>query len=278
MPNQTDPETSPPTAPVILLGTVAIEPNRWGTVHADRMPMTSLVPWLDSLADAGFDGLEVWEQHLTMEAPASADAIIDGPLPVRIFNSYASLDVDSPVERSFVADWVHRSGAKGVKFNVGNDPESEGLYAERIADWLDLLPASATLICECHEGISIAEDPVVANRIFDAAGPTDRLQALVHTHESAENLRARFDAYGDRISHVHVNYLDIANRRVPTLADQRSDLEAKVALLRGLGFSGTWTIEFVQGVLSADDTPAHLVPQAVADLAVLRDVLGSAGS
>ncbi len=62
---------------------------------------------------------------------------------------------------------------------------------------------------------------------------------------------------------------------MPTLADQRADLEAKVDLLGSLGFSGTWTIEFVNGVLSADDTPDHLVPQAVADLAVLRDVLGS---
>ncbi len=256
-----------------MLGTVAIEPNRWGTVHPDRLPSTSLAPWLDVIAEAGFDGLEVWEQHLTMEAPSSADTIIGGPLPVRIFNTYASLDVDSSVERSFVADWVRRAGATAVKFNVGNETAAEADYVERIIEWLEMLPSEVALICECHEGISIAEDPEVAARIFEAAGPLDRLQALVHTHESLDHLRSRFDAYGERITHVHVNYLDITNRRVPALADRRSDLEAKAGLLRDLGFDGTWTIEFVSGILSLDDVPERLIPQAAEDLTVLRDVL-----
>ncbi len=261
------------TTPTILLGTVAIEPNRWGTVSADRLPVTRLPDWLATIADAGFDGLEVWEQHLTMESAATAEAIIGGPVPVQIFNSYVSLDVDDSAERTFVADWVQQCGASGVKFNVGNDPEAEGAYAERISDWIEQLPADVSLFCECHEGISIAEDPAVAARIFSAAGPVDRLGALVHTHESFDHLRARFDAYGDRIRHVHVNYLDVANRRVPPLADQRSDLEAKVDLLRSLGFGGSWTIEFVSGILSDNDQPEVLLRQAAADLAVLRDVL-----
>ena len=256
----------------ILLGTVAIEPNRWGTVHADRLPLCSVGEWIDMIADAGFDGLEIWDQHLTMASPADAEKTL-GRLPTTVFNSYASLDVADTSERSFVADWVERCGATAVKFNVGNDADSEAVYAERIAEWLELLPAETSLICECHEGISIAEDPVVAARIFDAVGPSERLAALVHTHESLDNLAARFDVYGDRIRHVHVNYLDIANRSVPPLHERREDLEATVSFLRSQGFSGTWTLEFVAGILSAHDHPQALLARAVEDLAVLRDVI-----
>lgn len=255
-----------------LLGTVAIEPNRWGTVHADRLPLCSVGEWIDVIAHAGFDGLEIWDRHLTMASPTDAEKTL-ARLPVTVFNSYASLDVADSSERSFVADWVERCGAEAVKFNVGNDADSEAVYAERIAEWLELIPHDTSLICECHEGISIAEDPVVAARIFDAAGPSERLGALIHTHESLDHLAARFDAYGDRIRHVHVNYLDVANRSVPTLDQRRKDLEATVSFLRSQGFSGTWTLEFVTGILSADDHPEALLARAADDLAVLRDVI-----
>lgn len=256
----------------VLLGTVAIEPNRWGTVHADRMPMCAVGEWADSIGGAGFDGIEVWDQHLTMASPTDVERIL-GTLSVPVFNSYASLDVADASERAFVADWVGRCGASAVKFNVGNDAAAERDYAERIAGWLELLPDTASLICECHEGISIAEDPIVAARIFDAAGPPERLGALIHTHESLDHLAERFDAYGDRIRHVHVNYLDVANRSVPALADRRTDLEASVSFLRSQGFTGTWTVEFVSGILSPDDHPEALMARAAEDVAVLRDVL-----
>jgi sugar phosphate isomerase/epimerase len=280
-----------PAAPTILLGTVALEPNRWGTIDRSRHPVARISPWLEPLHRAGFDGLEIWDRHLTepadqptadsstadssAAAPAETEtqAILDGPLPIVIFNSYVSLDDHHDGARRAVADWVRRSGARGVKFNVGNDPSAIELYVERIRRWLRVIPSQAMLLCECHAGISIAEDPVVAAAIFDALGESDRLGAIVHTHESADHLRSRFAAYGDRIRHVHVNYLRTDPPSVPELGTQRSDLGAKVELLRSLGFEGTWTIEFVAGVLSDRDRPELLAAQAIADLGVLREVL-----
>ena len=160
--------------------------------------------------------------------------------------------------------------------NVGNDSEAETRYVERIIEWLGALPAGTAALCECHHGISIAEDPNVAARIFDAAGPASALQAIVHTHEDHDHVRARFDAYGDRITHVHVNYLDFASGSGPALlADQREALESDVALLQSLGFAGSWTIEFTHGTLTAEnDHPEFLIASATADAEVLREVLG----
>ncbi|MEZ5343846.1 MAG: hypothetical protein R2706_21135 [Acidimicrobiales bacterium] len=173
---------------------------------------------------------------------------------------------------------AERAGSGAIKFNVGNVLADQHHYAERIAEWLDALPPTMRLLCECHHGISIAEDPAVAAAIFDAAGPATRLQAIVHTHESDDHLRTRFDAYGDRISHVHVNFLNFTTMRAPRLIDIQDEVEAKVALLHGLGFQGSWTIEFTEGVLTANDNPDYLLARAADDLAVLRGVLAKAAT
>lgn len=257
----------------VLLGTVAIEPTRWQ--RGDALPPTlRLAQWLDPIAQAGFDGLEVWERHLTEASAEDLDAIAGHRLAVSCFNTYTSLDDAEPAGREAVATWVRRTGATGVKFNVGADPDAEDDYVARIAAWLDTLPDTATLLCECHHRISIAEDPSVAARIFDAVGAPRRLGAIVHTHDGRDHLQACFDAYGDRIRHVHVNHLRFDEGLVaPALAEIEDEVGAKVDLLRGLGFDGTWTIEFVRGVSTADDRPEVTVAQAAADLAVLRSLI-----
>lgn len=260
----------------VLLGTVALEPNRWGTVDPSGAPRTVLAEWVDAIAAAGFDGLELWERHLLVDPGASA-ALLDGPLPLTVFNSYITFDDDDPTARVAAAVRVGACRSEAVKFNVGSDPGQLDRYAERTRAWLDLLPLSTTLLCECHAGTAAADDPVAAAEFLDAVAGPDRVQAIVHTHEDADGLRARFDAYGERITHVHVNYLDLATLSAPPLVDQRADLSAKAALLDGLGFTGSWTIEFVHGLLTDHDEPGALLGQATADLAILRSVLGDVG-
>lgn len=259
--------------PAILLGTVALEPNRWGTVDRSGAATIDLAALLPDIASAGFDGLELWDRHLTQASPEQAAALIDGALPITVFNSYVGFDDPDPTARDEAAAWVARAGSRGVKCNVGNDPDAAPAYAARIARWLDALPEDVAVLCECHAGISIAEEPEVAAAIFAAAGPPERMQAIVHTHEDPAHLRARFDAYGDRITHVHVNFLDLEAGGAPPLRDRCDELATKARLLHTLGFRGSWTIEFVHGLLTDNDDPAHLLAQATLDLAVLREVL-----
>lgn len=257
----------------VLLGTVAIEPNRWGTIRPDRSPQIRLAEWTDRIAALGVHGIEVWEGHVTGLDDIELAALLDGPAPVRIFNSYADFDEPDPADRDRVASWVERTGAVAVKFNVGNDPGQEGAYADRLAAWLDALPPGVAAICECHHSISIAEDPAVAARILEAAGPPDRVQALVHTHDGTDGVAAKLDALGDRVTHVHVNYLDTATFQHPPLAQVEDELASVIDTLSGRGFRGSWTLEFVAGLLTDDDRPEVLLDQAAADLEVLRRLL-----
>lgn len=259
----------------VLLGTVAIEPNRWGTVSRDRVPVTRLADWVDLIADAGFDGVEVWDGHLTTASASDVDGVIRGPLPIPVFNSYADFGPgqDAAGTRAATAEWATRTSSRAVKFNVGDDPDDEAGYVERIAAWLEALPDGTAALCECHQGISIAETPAVAARILEAAGPVDRVQALVHTHDAPDLVRSKFDLFGDRITHVHVNFLDFATMQHPTLASCVDRLAAFHDLVTERGFTGSWTLEFVAGLLTERDEPGALLEQAAADLPVLRSVL-----
>jgi sugar phosphate isomerase/epimerase len=248
---------------LLLLGTVAIEPNRWGTVDPARRATIDVADWLDDIAGIGFEGVELWDGHAN-------DAVAAHRLPVPIFNSYASLDDRGAEARDAAARWAERLGAHAIKFNVGSDPTAASQYAERVADWSSRVADDVVLLCECHAG-TIAEDPSVAAHVLDASGRPDRVGAIVHTHEDDDSLRHRFDSYGDRIRHVHVNLLD--HGRMPRLRDVQDRLAHSLDLLAALGFHGTWTLEFVHGLLTEADRPAALLEQAADDFAVLRALL-----
>ena len=251
----------------VLLGTVALDPNRWGTVTGRREASIPLSPWLISIATAGFDGLEVWEPHLRAAEP-EVDAVLTGPLPTVVLNGYAALE-DAEHLQALTA-LIEESRAAAVKTNTGADASRLHQEAQTAAQWLDRLPSGVRLLLECHHGTAIADDHSAAARFLAEVGPADLVQAIVHTHEDSEHVRARFDAYGERITHAHVNHLDAGS--APPLVDV-DDLADRVALLRSLGFRGSWTIEFVHGLLTARDRPEVLVEQAIADLAILRQVL-----
>ncbi len=258
--------------PAVLLGTAALDPNRWGTLELSGEPATRLSEWLGPIAEAGFAGLELWDQHATAASDDEIAAVLGHDLPVVVFDSSASFDDADPAARDAMAGWAGRTGCSKVKFDIGADYDLQDAYAERIAAVADQLPVGTALLCECRQGISLAENPIVATEIFEAAGSPERVQAVVHTHDSSEHLRARFDRYGDRITHVHVNYLDFAEG-APRLVDIQHELHAKVTLLRSLGFTGSWTLELVAGVMTEADTPGLLMEQAAEDLRVLHEVL-----
>ncbi len=65
----------------VFLGTIVLEPNRWFGVTHERWGTTAVSAWLDAIAAAGFDGIELWESHFRDADPEERQAILDHPLP-----------------------------------------------------------------------------------------------------------------------------------------------------------------------------------------------------
>lgn len=250
----------------IHLGTIAIEPARWAWLGDDPATPIAVSPWLDRIRDAGFDGIELWEPHVRQAEPGEVAAVFDHPLPVAVFNTYVGFDDPDDTGREATAEWIRRSGAGKAKWNTGAERHdgARGAYRGRLERFAAMIPA-VELVCECHDG-SAMDDPAFAAHVL-AGGSS----ALFHTHDDLDLIRAKFAAYGDRITHVHVNHLFTG---CPKLADIRDELAEKVGVARELGFDGTWTLEFVHGTGDpAHDRPEPLFAQAVEDLGVLRDLL-----
>ncbi len=261
----------------VYLGTVAIEPNRWGLVEAGGEPLTRVSEWLADIEAAGFDGLELWERHARSVSDEERDAVVASAVPIRILSSYTSWDDPDDAIRAEAAAWVERVGADGVKFNVGSDPEAVGDYTERLRTFEAAVPEGARLLCECHFG-TVAEDPVVARDMFDAVANPERLSAIVHLHPMArDEWSAPLAVLGERVGHVHVQLAEVpASTSVAELAETlRPDVEA----IRAASPSVTWTIEFSHGMWGfgvdhgENDHPAYILQTAGRDLEALRAVL-----
>jgi sugar phosphate isomerase/epimerase len=249
----------------INLGTIVLEPNRWFGVTQDRWATTPISEWLDRIAAAGFDGIELWEAHFRDADETERRAILDHPVAVAVYNTYVSFDEEDDTDRLAVAELITATGAPKVKWNTGAERDRASLdaYAARLERWAAAMP-DVELVCECHDG-SAMDDPAAAARVLSYGS-----NALFHTHDDLDLIRAKFDAYGDRISHVHVNHLFTGS---PALTEIRDELVEKVSLVGDLGFAGTWTLEFVHGAGGDRDQPEPMFARAVDDLAVLRDIL-----
>jgi hypothetical protein len=248
--------------PPIYLNTVLPEMNRW---NRDAGELTLKVSeWTQRFSDDGFDGLELWQFHATQVDQEEVEAIRTGPCPVKIFNAYCTTEPEEADDRKKISELALSLGAEGMKYNSGKDFDRHELYVECLKEWRALLPDDFRLMCECHRGSTMA-DTELANKTLDQLG-RDKFGMIIHGMDNPlEVLNERFDAYGDRIMHIHGNL----SKNGP-MSDQAA-LE-RIELLHRLGFNGTYSIEFTQGIRDGL-TQEQLYTNAVRDLNILRKAL-----
>jgi sugar phosphate isomerase/epimerase len=255
-----------------FINTVAVEPKRWSK---ERIPAATVSPLLQASVEAGFDGVELWQFHYTKASVAEKTAIAHVGCPVRIFNSYVIPGVTPAEELQEVADAVSELGSPvgWVKFNlgpVGGDAEAQIAAA---MEWAAAMPAAVKLLCECHPG-TVLETPEAAAAAF-AQWPDDRFEAIVHPFSTApERLREWFAHLGQRITHLHIQTRDADNRFVSPAQNPQAVMSG-LDILREASFSGTASIEFVDGTNRKESTPAELFHQAVADLQWIKAAVAS---
>ena len=252
------------TADQVYLGTVLLERNRWNP--EDRTPSFRVSDWTDRISGDGFDGLELWENHAMLADDEEVQRLRHGACPVKIFNAYDRCEPDTHADRERIAAMAISLGAEGMKYNTGKDFERHDAYVESIRQWRAMFAPGFRLLCECHRGSTMA-DPQLADETLDRLGRDDFGMILHGLDNDEQTVRERFGHYGDRITHLHCNLS--AKGLMP-----EKQVRDRLALLRELGFRGTFTIEFTEGVrsdLSIDD----LYRNAVRDLRLLRKCLAA---
>lgn len=250
--------------PEIYLGTVLLEVNRWG---GDGQPSFLVSDWTRRLADEGFDGLELWQHHALRADAEEVARLKAGPCPVKVFNAYDTLDPETGAARERIAEVAVGLGAWGMKYNFGKTPERLDTYVEALQEWKGLFPGEFRMLCECHRGSGMEDSALAAKTFNRLSGPG--FEAIIHGMDNPEEMvRERFGAYGERITHIHAN---LSSKGLMSEAAVCARLE----LLRSLGFRGTFTIEFTEGIRDGL-TIEELYRNAVRDFRLLRTCLEKA--
>jgi hypothetical protein len=244
-----------------------MERNRW---TADKQPTVAVSDWLADLARAGFDGIELWENHAVAASEQEQAALAASTLPITIFNSYVAFDDADTQGRTRVAELVRRFACRAVKFNLSSRPETQPQEVAGARRWFASMPG-VTPLCECHPGTSV-EHAAAAAAAF-AGWP--ELRVVVHPFRiSAETLQGWFDAFGPRISQCHVQIRQPgANGTFTRLDEQIEWVTDQTRRVLRNGFTGSWTIEFTKGVSTPGESPASLIAAAIQDLRTLRSLV-----
>lgn len=250
-----------------ILASIALEKNRWKPTLA---PDLRLSEWLTRIAQAGFDGIELWEKHWWQAPSEDAAILAAGEVPIRIFNTYLHLDSDlqgGELER--LAGAITETGAEAFKFNVG--PPSEDRAAgprlrENLTRLLALLPSRVRPRCECHSGTWL-EKATEAREAFRTLGLDTEI--IVHPFAiEADALEEWFTVFGSAITEVHVQCR--SSGAWDGIANQPERSLEVVRELQRLGFMGDFVFEFTKGTGHPEEKTEEMWENVLADVRFLR--------
>ena len=249
----------------IYLGTVALEINRWSS----REPSYLVSQWIEKIKTAGFDGLELWENHV-LRSPGEAEKIRASGLKVAIYNHYGtfSSSPDDVEKRKAAAQMVSLLGAGAVKYNVGSAPELTAQYKENVLAFADELPKDCVLLCECHAG-TVLEANDAAEPFFDGLSP-EKFGLILHPFASPGELTEKFKRFGSRIAHIH-SQLTMPDGCRHCLEDWPERVLDAFDIMKSNGFKGNFTIEFTGLTASPDENIDGLFSNAVKDLGYIKE-------
>ena len=250
----------------VLIGSILLEVNRH---RSGRTPTYRVSDWLERFREAGFDGVELWENHATAAPEEEVQALAASPLPMAIYNAYATFwDGSSGLEDS--TRMAERLGARAIKFNWTRDPNRTEDDLRGVDAWQRGLPAGIRALCECHPG-TIAETPAQAAALFDRLG-RDRFDVLVHPFSRPESLGEWLRVFGPRVTHAHIQMRD--ENDLPIRLDRKPQfVRDTMRLMRDAGFQGSWTFEFTEGTNRPGENIDALWEDVLLDLAFLREAL-----
>lgn len=244
----------------VYIGTILLEPNRW---TGEKKPSFRVSDWLERFSEAGFDGVELWQNHALGADDAERSALAESPSPISVFNSYASLGPEGRDTRAKTTEWVKQLGCRAIKFNVGKDSERLEPELKTVVEWGRGMPG-VQLLCECHGGTSL-EDPETAAA---ALAEYPEIGIIVHPFGDPK-LPDWLRLFGQRVMHAHSQYADENGQRV-RLSEDPGPVRERMTMLWDAGFDGSISIEFTAGVAAPKEDPQRLFESACDDMAFLR--------
>ena len=248
--------------PKIYMGTIALEKNRWSS----RVPSYLVSEWLPKIKAAGFEGFELWENHV-LASPGEAEKLKDSGFPIAIYNHYGTFS-NSPEDvekREKAVEMINFLGAGGVKFNVGNDPALLPVYRENVLRMADAI--DGIMFCECHANTLLEFNGDIVAFFKDLC--PQKFQLMVHPFIEPKLLDEKFELFGSRLTHIHSQLTRDDGERV-CLDRWPERVTACFDVMKKHGFAGNFTVEFTELTATPGENIDDLFANAVRDLNFIR--------
>lgn len=249
----------------IYLATVGIEKFRWAKPRRSSVDIEAYIP---RIAEAGFDGIELWEFHATGlsddELKRTRALAEDANCPVAILSTYVETvpTGENIAHRRRLNDIARALGAEAYKYNISGPSREDAVRF--VKDWAG--ETDVAFLCECHGG-TLVEDPEVASDVIRELG-SERFGAILHTLAAEDDEFERDLALKkDLFRHVHVQNAAKQGERT------RERIRERVDRLKEMGLGLTWSIEFSSPVYEGADNDTCF-RAAVEDMEFLRGCLG----
>jgi sugar phosphate isomerase/epimerase len=252
----------------VYLASILLERNRWGPLP--RYPHCQLSEWLPQIAEAGFDGIELWENHWTYAGLEARAKLVASHVPIRLFNSYLSPSTANPEEISQLASALRTLGAivRGVKFNLADRPARTDVEFQAALRLAQQLPPGMVLYCECHAD-SVVDTPESAAAAF-SVWPPGKFAAILHPFQNSDGDFAKWlRLMIPHLAHLHLQMRDPAENMI-CLTDRADFARQRLRALLKAGFRGSMSLEFTGGTGQPDEDIETLWTRALGDLALIR--------
>ncbi len=263
--------------PTIYLASVALEKNRWSS----REPSLLVSQYIQGAKEAGFDGIELWENHFIRNSPEEQAILKADAFTSKIFNTYCIFE-DTEVSsqaRHKLLETIQQLKPLGLKWNIGNDPALYEIYLKNVCEVVSKLPPNFRFLCECHPG-TLLEKPEEAVKFLNqlearTKGTGVKISAIVHPFTSAPaELTKWFESLGPKLAHAHCQIRDRQNSNYfsDLKSNEKQILEA-LSFMKKMNYEGTWSIEFVKATRTPNDEAGFLFEQTKTELISLKNYL-----
>ncbi len=257
----------------LYLSTLLLEKNRWN----GKGPALILADHMEEIAEAGFVGLEVWMNHLYFISRSEWESIRDKSteldLPIALISSDLPSD-NSEKSRRFregvleACDYFQPDGLHVTSGDFPLKKEKSPVSGEAwrsLRDWSRDLPRNMPVYLDFSE---------ISVKLLDELGSGEerRRYRLVADPLSLEPeiLSRLLDDYGKDVSHVHLHAKE--GNAWLSLRNARDKVTEAIALLKGKGYKGSWSLYLTQGTGTPAESVDDMLDQAERDLNFLNSV------
>ncbi len=246
----------------LMLNSIALEPNRW---TREKIPHFALKNLLAPINDAGFDAVEVWQNHLALLDSRAVqelkEAAEDSGVDFPAVGIYPAFHLDPPgrdEERSRILSIAAKAaeiGAKVLKMMPGTIPSAEldpELKRKSEVFVSELLEATGTygltFTLETHDG-TLADDTDALQSFINSLG-SERLKVCWQPYDFRHTGKAiaLFDELSEHIIHLHLQGRKSGEMELLEHAD--IDYARVLQHIKATGFDGYASIEFVRDCVS----------------------------